>query len=144
MSKQTEELIKILKNDFLDALATLEHSWNKISTKPLPNLENKNLDELEAWEALTSRFARCTDIFLSKFIRLKILELDPGFRGEIRDYIDKAEKANLVSNADTWMAIRELRNKIAHEYTKEDLLKTLKEVMTFTPFVLNELKKFKS
>ena len=73
-----------------------------------------------------------------------MLELDPGFRGEIRDLLDKAEKTGLVSNADEWMKIRELRNQIAHEYTKEDLAKTFSDVVGFTPFVLNELEKYKS
>ncbi len=131
------------KKDFLEALSTLEHSWLKLKNQNLPNLSLKNLDEMESWEALTSRFARCTDIFLSKYIRLLVLELDPGFRGEIRDYLDKAEKASLVSDSNQWMKIRELRNKIANEYTKEDLMKTLSDVLSFTPFVIKQLRKFK-
>ena len=71
------------------------------------------------------------------------MNLDHGFRGEIRDYLDKAEKANLVSDADQWMSIRELRNKIAHEYTKEEILATLKDVLKLTPFVIQQLQVFK-
>lgn len=139
----TAELQRKYKSEFLDALATLEFSWNKLQGQKLPVLENKSLDEFEAWEAFTSRFARTTDIFLSKYIRFLILELDPGFRGEMRDYIDKAEKARFISDADRWMMIRELRNKISHEYTREDISKTLQDVVHFTPFVLSELGKFK-
>jgi len=112
--KQNKELIQLFKTDFIEALNTLEHSWQKLQSKSLPDLSNKNLDDLESWEALTSRFARTTDIFLSKYIRLLIMELDPGFRGEIRDLLDKAEKNQMITNADEWMKIRELRNKIAH------------------------------
>lgn len=138
------ELIRLYRQDFLDALNTLEHSWKKLQNLTLPDITSKNLDDLESWEALTSRFARTTDIFLSKYIRLLILDLDPGFRGEMRDYLDKAEKSALITNADQWMKIRELRNKIAHEYTSEDLLKTLKDVLQLTPFVLDELGKLRS
>lgn len=138
-----DELINLYKSDFLEALSTLEFSWNKLKNKNLPDFLKKDLNELESWEALTSRFARCTDIFLSKYIRLLILKLDPGFRGEMRDYLDKAEKANLISSADNWMKVRELRNKIAHEYTKEDLIKTLNDVMSLVPFVLSELQGLK-
>ncbi len=138
------ELIRLYRQDFLDALNTLEHSWKKLQNLTLPEITSKNLDDLESWEALTSRFARTTDIFLSKYIRLLILDLDPGFRGEMRDYLDKAEKSALITNADQWMKIRELRNKIAHEYTSEDLLKTLKDVLQLTPFVLDELGKLRS
>jgi hypothetical protein len=143
-SSRRQELQELFKIDFLESLNTLEHSWRKLENCKLPNLIEKNLDELESWEALTSRFARCTDIFLSKWLRLLILNLDPGFRGEMRDYLDKAEKALLISNSDEWMKIRELRNKIAHEYTKEDLQATLQDVLRYTPFVLNELSRFRS
>jgi uncharacterized protein with HEPN domain len=144
MSQNRSQLLQIYKTDFLEALNTLSHSWAKLQNESLPDVTTKNLDELESWEALTSRFARCTDIFLSKYIRLLVLDLDPGFRGEMRDYLDKAEKASLISDADQWMKIRELRNKIAHEYTKEDLQNTLKEVLRFTSFVLTELKRFQN
>lgn len=143
MSVTNKELLQIYKSEFIDALSTLEHSWNKIKERELPNIVIKNLDDFETWEAFTARFARCTDIFLSKYIRLEVLRLDPGFRGEMRDYLDKAEKANLISSADKWMSVRELRNKISHEYTKEDILTTLKDVTKHCPFVIDQLQVFK-
>lgn len=143
MPSSKTDLIKLFKSDFIDALVTLEHSWNKLKNKTLTESASRNLDDFESWEALTARFARTTDIFLSKYIRLLVLELDPGFRGEMRDYLDKAEKSSLISNADQWMRIRELRNKIAHEYSKEDLIKTLQEVLKLTPFVVQELGRLK-
>lgn len=138
-----KKLIELYRMDFLEALSAFEHSWKKVENQNPPSAEGGNLDAFEPWEAFTSRFARCTDIFLSKYVRLLILDLDPGFRGEMRDFLDKAEKAGFIERADAWMKIRELRNKIAHEYTKEDLVQTLKEVKGFSAFVLNELQKFK-
>ncbi len=69
------------------------------------------------------------------------LQADPGFRGEMRDFLDKAEKSSFISESDQWMSIRELRNKIAHEYTKQDIIKTLNDIVRFTPFVIAELKR---
>lgn len=138
MSKQS--LAEVFKKDTVEALQTLSYSWEKLKNKKLPSVNPKNLDEFEPWEALASRFARATDIFLSKYIRCLVLEKDPGFRGEMRDILDKAEKIGLVSDSDRWMQIRELRNKIAHEYSKEDILKTLEDIMRLAPFVLAELK----
>lgn len=49
MSKYNpEELLKLYKVDFLDALTTLEHSWNKLSSQSLPELNKKNLDDFES------------------------------------------------------------------------------------------------
>ena len=58
----------------------------------------------------------------------------------MRDFLVKAEKNSLISSADQWMQIRELRNKIAHEYTKEDFVKTFEDILKQTPFILSELK----
>ncbi len=137
--KKRTELIAVYRAELGEGLSTLQHSWNKLQFQQIPDLEVKNLDQLEPWEALTSRFARVTDIFVSKYLRLMVLDMDPAFRGETRDVLDKAEKTALISSADEWMKIRELRNKIAHEYSKHDLSTTLTAVLQYTPFVLTEL-----
>lgn len=102
------------------ALKHLEYSYQKILHLPV---EAALLDEesLETWESFAARFARVSDIFLTKYIRAFILLQDPGFSGSLRDYINQAEKAGLVEDAEKWMAIRELRNISAHEYTDKDL-----------------------
>ncbi len=87
-------------------MSPLKHSFEKLHQKSIIEVSEKNLDALEPWEALTARFARVTDIFMSKYLRLKILDLDPAFRGEIRDLLDKAEKSSFISNSDEWMKIR--------------------------------------
>ncbi len=46
-----------------------------------------------------------------------------------------------LSSSDKWMQVRELRNKIAHEYSRSDLKITFEDVKSYTPFVLAELKK---
>lgn len=148
MNLKNSNLKEVYKKDFLEALKTLEYSWSKLKDQAAPvsneRADSSNLEVLESWEAFTSRFARTTDIFLSKYIRLLVIEVDPGFRGEIRDYIDKAEKLNFISDGDTWMKIRELRNKISHEYSREDLNKTFQQVVTFTPFVLADLERHRN
>jgi len=69
------------------------------------------------------------------------MKADPAFRGELRDFVDKAEKKGLISSADKWMQIRELRNKISHEYTRSDLKITFEDVKAHTPFVTQDLRK---
>ena len=135
-----DELIKIQKEEIQSALDYLVYSLNKV--KKLSN-EPSQLDPetLETWESFVSRFARVSDIFLAKYLRSRILNADPGFRGELRDYVDQAEKSGHISSADKWMEVRELRNKIAHEYTKSDLSQLFKDVLAYTPFIIDEIKK---
>lgn len=135
-----EDLMVYQKSEILSALDYLIYSWNKIQNLSA-EAQNFDPETLETWESYASRFARVSDIFLSKYIRTRILSADPAFRGELRDFVDQAEKAGVVSSADQWMEIRELRNKIAHEYSKSDLSKLFKDLMKVTPFLISEIKK---
>ncbi|NCN39935.1 hypothetical protein GW916_01670 [bacterium] len=139
MSKY-KELLETQKSEILSALDYLEYSWKKIQS--LSN-EPAQLDPetLETWESFVARFARVSDIFLSKYLRTRIMMADPAFRGELRDFVNQAEKAAVITDADRWMQIRELRNKIAHEYTKNDLSKLFKDVVLLTPFLIADVRK---
>lgn len=103
-----------------------------------------DVERLETWESFVARFSRVSDIFLSKYIRLKVLNEDPAFRGSFRDFLDMSEKIGLVTSASEWMQVRELRNKTAHEYTRDDLKVVFEQVLKMTPFLLSEMKNQKS
>ena len=81
------------------------------------------LDEesLETWESFAARFARVSEIFLTRFLRAYVLTTDPGFEGTLRDFINQGEKLNILDDAHAWLGIRELRNLTAHDYSEEDL-----------------------
>ena len=133
-------LIVLFEKEIRESLNYLKYSKEK--TKLLPtDLAELDAETLESWESFCARFARVTDIFLAKYIRSSVLRMDPAFRGELRDYVDKAEKMDLVSSADMWMEIRELRNKISHEYSRSDLKQTFEDVRGHCVFVIEELDK---
>ena len=102
------------------ALDHLRYSHKKVRRLPA---DSGKLDEeqLETWESFSARFARVVDLFLTKYLRSRIFKDDPGFEGTLRDFVNQAEKLGLVDSAERWMAIRELRNITAHEYTDADL-----------------------
>lgn len=99
----------------------------------------KNLTEeqLELWDSFAVRFARSSDLFLTKFITAVVKRDDPAFDGGFRDRLNKAEKLNLLSNVPMWMEIRELRNVTVHEYSEEDLKQIFKKLLKFTPTIIN-------
>jgi len=96
-----------------------------------------NDDDLEAFEGLTARFARSADLFLSRYVRAAVLAEDPAFRGTFKDFLNQAEKQNIINSVDVWMDVRELRNKIAHEYEEDDLLKIFESVLLEAPKLLS-------
>ena len=90
---------------------------------------------------MVSRFARTTDIFVAKYLGSFVLKGDPAFSGSLIDTINYAEKKGLIASARNWIEIRELRNKISHEYAAADLKILFDQVMLLTPEVLEIRKK---
>jgi len=102
------------------ALAHLAYSYKKV-TKLSPEVEKLDEEMLETWESFAARFARVCDIFLSRYLRTLVLIEDPGFSGTLRDFLNLAEKMGIISSTKDWLALRELRNITAHEYSDKDM-----------------------
>lgn len=132
-----EQLIALLKKELLilnDAAQILKRSYEiceKIGIKT-----SYPIEELDHLEALTSRFARLSDILTQKLLRL-IDQLDLETNGTIRDRLNRAEKKGLISSADIFGKIRLLRNDIAHEYMPEAIHAIYEQVMKWVPDLLD-------
>ena len=118
------------------ALEYLDYSYAKIT-----NLSDKpnELDQetLETWESFTARFARVADIFLAKYLRIRILQEDPAFRGTLRDFVNQGAKIGIISDVETWMTIRSLHNISAHEYSESELHTFFLQLKKYTPTLLS-------
>ena len=78
----------------------------------VPPFKEEQLIELEA---LTSRFARLSDILIQKVLKT-IERLDGDSPGTVRDRIMQAEKKGIIQSAVMLIEIRDVRNTIAHDY----------------------------
>ena len=95
---------------------------------------NKDLteEEFDAFETLTSRFSRTSDMILQKLFRnIDKLEIEEG--GTLLDALNRAEKRRIIESVDKFREIRELRNEIAHEYALDDLTQLFRSVVNYTP-----------
>lgn len=124
------ESIKLKK-----ALEHLAYSYNKIKNHPI---QIRSLDEekMADWESFSARFSRVADIFLSKYLRARIMIEDPGFKGTMRDFVNQGEKIGVIDDARAWMAIRELRNITVHDYPDEDMEKFLERLRFEYPRII--------
>jgi hypothetical protein len=113
------ELLKKIRQDLSKAIGHLEYSLAK-SSKILKKPELSE-DDLESLEGFGSRFARASDIAIQRFLRFKVLEKDPAFRGSVIDTLNESEKFGWIDSAREWTRIRELRNVTAHEYTDTEV-----------------------
>jgi len=118
-------------------------SWLRRSLKRCQKASGKrdlSAADLDAFEALTSRYARLSDMILQKLFRgLDRLELEDG--GTLLDALNRAEKRGLVDSAAAFREIRELRNEIAHEYAQEDLRDLFESVLQHSPALLEIIRR---
>lgn len=133
--KKFKEILNVQQKKLIKALQHLEYSYKIIldlTTNPL-EMDERTLTE---WESFAARFSRVTDVFLTRYLRTRVLLNDPGFTGSLRDFVNQAEKLQFIDDASQWMAIRELRNMAAHDYNEEDLENFFKSLLSHTPSVL--------
>jgi hypothetical protein len=136
MKLNLAKTLKILEQ----ALDTLNYSidvCNKIGTK-----NNYSYQELSEFEALTSRFARISDIVTQKLLKtifIILKEETPTFL----DRINLAEKLNMITSSSDLKQIRDIRNNITHEYLLDNLLDLYKEVLKMAPILLVNINKIK-
>lgn len=129
-----------IKDQLNKYIANLEQSvdilvYSYEKCKGIPKKDNYTQEELDAFELLTSRYARTSDILIQKVLKNLYLVLGE----DIKTLIDAAhylEKLEIVKQSDNILNIRTLRNQIAHEYATEDLTIIFHEVVKSTPLLL--------
>lgn len=96
---------------------------------------------MDKLELLSSRFSRLTDFMIQRIFRLiDEIELElPG--GTVRDIINRAEKKELIENADSLIQARILRNRIAHEYVEKVMTEIFEETIRLVPILLDAVKR---
>lgn len=132
---QNRNLLGLYYTKIVKSLRYLEYSYQrtlKMPTNPLQMTDG----ELEAWDGFSARFARSSDIFLSKYIRAYLISDDPAFDGSFVDQLNRAHKLNLIDSVEIWMDIRRLRNASVHEYSDQDFEKIFLKFRTYTPLLL--------
>lgn len=147
MTKKQKEY-QVLKDLVQDCLLQSKHlklSCDKCSKVDLNQFSIEALSEesLEAFEALVSRFGRLSDMLTQKIFRL-IDELEYENHKTFIDRINAAEKRELIDSAYEFREIREIRNKIEHEYESSNLLELFAKTLEFSPQLLKTCDKLKA
>ena len=133
ISQKRKLLVVQLDEYFADldkSLVALDYSYDKCNT--IGEKKKYDLEQQESFEALTSRFARTSDILTQKvFKALSIL-----LQEDVKTIIDMAnflEKLEILDSADDLLNIREIRNQIAHEYVEPDVKSLFLDVLHYVP-----------
>lgn len=118
------------------AVFSLQRSVDKCSL--IGEKSEYSFEEQESFDSLTSKFKRTSDLFTQKVMRTVWLLLHESFVPFI-DLMNKGEKLGLLQNAADMIAIRDLRNQIAHKYIPEAVREIVPEVIERTGQLINNI-----
>ena len=125
--RKLEVFLKNLE-EFKNNLEWLKKSLKKCQSFVDKNPKNLTDPQLEAIEALFSRFSRSVDMLINRILRgIDILEFEDV--GTKLDIAIRAERRGFVENFEELIALKDLRNELAHEYVGERLHEKLNEVI---------------
>jgi hypothetical protein len=137
MSREIVQSVLRANREVLDqAVPSFSKSLEKCRSL---NLEGPRSFEVEeSLDALTSKFARVSDIFTQKVLKSLVLltrEDAPTFV----DRMNLCEKLGVISSAADLIEIRDLRNQIAHEYLSDNLTEIYGDCLTLSEKLLTEI-----
>ena len=133
------DLRRLLREELLNleqALPSFERSLAKCaSLSPSPR---QSFEDEESFDALTSKFARISDIFTQKVLKTFVALL----REDAPTFIDRmnlCEKLGVIPSAAQMIAVRDLRNTIAHEYATDDLMEVYRDTVALSPRLIEAI-----
>lgn len=93
---------------------------------PLDESKIKGLrdEEIAFLDQLIFRFTRLQDTMGNKLFSVGLSSLgEPVEEMTMLDKLHRLEKLSIISNAQKWLSLRELRNEFNHEYPDQDQIK---------------------
>jgi hypothetical protein len=137
MSREIVQSVLRANREVLDqAVPSFRKSLEKCRSLNLA--EPRSFEVEESLDALTSKFARVSDIFTQKVLKSLVLltrEDAPTFV----DRMNLCEKLRIISSAADLIEIRDLRNQIAHEYLSDNLTEIYGDCLTLSEKLLAEI-----
>ncbi len=116
MSGAQIELTRGALAKVVDALAILDASLTSVA--PFEATRIYSPKELEPYDALSDRFSRAVEVAI-RFMR-SLERMEYGESSEtLRDLLHRMEKLDLVSDAGVWLEMRDIRNRMVHDYLPE-------------------------
>jgi uncharacterized protein with HEPN domain len=118
VNKDIEILLKQAIQKALDAIGLLEASLKEI--KPFDPTKIYSPKEREPYDAMCDRFIRVVEICIKYFKTYEKSQYAEN-SDTLRDLLNRMEKARLISSTRRWMEMRDIRNRIVHDYLPQEL-----------------------
>jgi len=118
VNKNQLELTGFALNKATDSIKLVEASLKKFKTYEKDKIYSP--DELEPYDALSDRFIRSVEICIKFFKSYELYHY--GVNSDtVRDLLNQMAKLKLISSTLTWMQMRDVRNRIVHDYLPDQI-----------------------
>lgn len=135
-SNKLQSLLVFHWNMLKQSLPSFQRSLEKCRAVDLS--QPISFESEESLDALSSKYARVSDIHTQKVIKTLLLLL----REEAPTFLDRmhlCEKLCIIPDADEMISIRDLRNVIAHEYLNDNLIEIYREILSLSVNLLQSI-----
>lgn len=127
MSLENQRAIaQITRDKMLDAVSLVSASLDKLDEYRIDRRYTP--DEREPYDALCDRFIRAVEISLKFFRSYERLQYAENSE-TLRDLMNRMEKLDLISGVEIWFIMREVRNRIVHDYLPEEVKGMYDDIM---------------
>jgi uncharacterized protein YutE (UPF0331/DUF86 family) len=113
MKNNYRRLVEKSKEKVISAVNLVEASLSNL--KEYDENKKYNPKELEPYDALSDRFIRAVETCI-KFFKTYEYYLNAASSDTYRDLLLIMEKKKLISSLEIWIEMRDIRNRIVHEY----------------------------
>ncbi len=123
-----EDLVALAENNRQKALKALQLVAASLSEfHPYQPGSNYSPKALEPYDALSNRFVRAIECALRYFRSLELAEFAEQ-SDTTRTLLNRMEKLSLISSTDLWLNMRNIRNRIVHDYLPEQTAQMFAEI----------------
>ena len=119
-SSDYDALVTAVAQRYANAAGMVEASLQRY--RPFDVLRSYSAEELEPYDALCDRYLRAVEMGIRYFRTVERARLALNSES-YRDLLGNAAKWGLIADVDLWFRMRDLRNRIAHDYLPEHLLR---------------------
>ena len=114
-------LVRVVRKECKHLTTTDQRLFDNLFTREQATRLEEDPDLAERVEAFVGRFGRLQDTVGDKLLPLLLAALGEKPSAAI-DNLDCAERLGLIESADEWMAMRNLRNQMVHEYVEDPVI----------------------
>ena len=117
-ASDSRALVDAATRRYRDAIALVEASLRRY--RPFDSAATYTPEEREPWDALCDRYLRAVEMAIRLFRTIERDRLAINSES-FRDLLGNMAKWGLVADEELWFRMRDLRNRIAHDYLPAQL-----------------------